>query len=63
MKIIKPGILPSKIIRFTCGNCGCIFEAEENEYELVSNQMEYLETKASYKCKCPTCGVRAFNYD
>lgn len=63
MKIIKQGILPSKIRRFTCGNCGCIFEAEENEYERITNQMEYMETKASYKCTCPTCNMRAFNYD
>ena len=63
MKIIKEGIIPSTTKKFICGNCGCVFEAEENEYEPITNQMEYLEIKASYKCKCPTCGMRAFNYD
>ncbi len=57
MKILREGVIPITTKRFECSNCGCIFEADENEYEMVSNQMEFLESNgASYKIICPTCG-------
>ena len=34
MKIIKKGKLP--IIRFTCEKCGCVFEANESEYDSIN---------------------------
>ena len=34
MKIIKKGELQT--IRFTCEKCGCVFEANESEYEDIS---------------------------
>ena len=34
MKIIKEGdyIIANRVIKFSCKNCGCIFEANKNEY-------------------------------
>ena len=52
MKIIKEGNLDKlkKIKRFECKECGCIFEAEKDEYKWDS---QYNETY--YYCKCPCC--------
>lgn len=51
MKIIKKGIIPIKARRFTCSNCGCIFECEEGEYEVHFDHFDDYCTAA-----CPTCG-------
>ena len=32
IKIIKPG-RPGEIKRFTCSRCGCVFEADRDDYE------------------------------
>ena len=32
IKIIKPG-KPGEIKRFTCSRCGCVFEADRDDYE------------------------------
>lgn len=60
MKIIYKGHIDKKPIVFRCPRCGSVFEANNNEYERITNQMEYMETKASYKCKCPTCNEWAY---
>ena len=54
MKIIKKGTIPKTTKRFTCSNCGCIFECNIDEYELHFSQRDgdWLETK------CPDCGAR-----
>ena len=63
MKIIKKGKIPKTTKRFTCSNCGCVFECEEGgcvfeceegEYSLYFSQRDgdWLETD------CPTCGTR-----
>lgn len=53
MKIIKKGKIPTTFIRFTCCNCGCVFECEKGEYacDLVRN---------CYEAKCPTCGKKVY---
>ena len=55
MKIIKEGDVSKtlRIKRFECKECGCIFEADKNEYETSS---DYRETV--YRIECPTCGNR-----
>lgn len=52
MKIIQDGNLDKlkEIVRFTCKRCGCVFEAEKNEYKTST---QYNETY--YICKCPFC--------
>lgn len=53
MKIIKEGD-PAKLItakRFECNKCGCVFEADKDEYK---SGMQYNETY--FYCKCPFCG-------
>ena len=50
MKIIKPGEIPKETIRFSCGYCGCIFEADKGEYEKGPTY------DPDYTCRCPTCG-------
>ena len=61
MEIIKHGKPKIKKVFFTCDDCGCEFAADDGEYTGITNQMEYLETKKSYKCKCPECGQTAYN--
>lgn len=53
MKIIKEGD-PSKNRypkRFICNQCGCVFEADNSEY----NQA-YDHGETSYLADCPACG-------
>ena len=57
MKIIKKGTKPKTTKRFTCSNCGCIFECDEGEYEKHFDQRDGGYSEAI----CPTCGVRVVN--
>lgn len=52
IKIIKPGKKPDAVKRFTCRHCGCVFEADEGDYELVFNL-----SNGNYvlKVDCPNC--------
>jgi len=54
MKIIKPGDMrkAKKVILFICDRCGCMFEADEDEYVLKTCQYQgdWMEIH------CPTCG-------
>ena len=57
MRIIKPGD-PSRLKetrRFTCQRCGCVFEADKEEY---NSGMQYNEIY--YKSQCPTCGTTVY---
>ena len=57
MKIIKEGDLNKlkRIKRFECKECGCIFEAEKDEYKEGS---QYNETY--YYCACPCCNQTVY---
>ncbi len=59
MKIIKQGKTKEELKailnatkRFECKTCGCIFEADWDEY---THSSQYNETY--YYCKCPNCRV------
>ena len=52
IKIIKPGKKP-ETFRFECPRCGCVFEADEDDYEVVS---ESLNGCYCYAADRPTCG-------
>jgi Zn finger protein HypA/HybF involved in hydrogenase expression len=61
MKIIKEGKTKEeleKILkntkRFECKTCGCIFEANDDEYEYED---DYIYSR--HYCKCPNCEQRA----
>lgn len=61
MKVIKQGKTKEELKaklkatkRFECKTCGCVFEADEDEYEF---EEDYIYS--SYYCKCPNCGQRA----
>lgn len=56
MKIIKKGREKDlkKTKRFTCRECGCVFEADKGEYQ---SGQQYNETY--FFCKCPFCGKEA----
>lgn len=54
MKIIKEGDL-NKVycpVRFECKACGCVFEANNTEYQYEFNQ---LENCGWCSIRCPTC--------
>ena len=53
-KIIKPGKKPETTKRFTCSHCGCVFEADEDDYEL---EFDSLNGCYCYVADCPTCGL------
>ena len=54
IKIIKPGKKPDTTKRFTCSHCGCVFEADVDDYEVV---YESLDGCYCYAADCPTCGL------
>lgn len=53
IKIIKPGKTkePKGTRRFTCIRCGCVFDADHGDYEIIDGQ--YNETV--YWAFCPNC--------
>ena len=57
MKIIKEGDLRKlkKIKYFECKKCGCIFEAEKDEYKCDSQYNEIY-----YCCACPYCNQMVY---
>lgn len=57
MKILKMGDIPAK--KFICYNCRCVFEADKNEFEHVS-ELEAQQGFHKYKCKCPFCGLNTY---
>jgi hypothetical protein len=61
MQIIKPGMNQKpEVMRFDCGNCGCIFIAEGEEFiKLETND----KTVAVYQCECPNCQKRIWTGD
>lgn len=48
MKIIEQGKKIDLSIRFICDMCGCVFEADRNEYEYNQREDEFFST-------CPNC--------
>lgn len=56
IKIIKPGKKP-ETFRFECPDCGCVFEADEDNYEAV---YESLDGCYCYAADCPTCGSKVY---
>ena len=52
IKIIKPGKKP-ETFRFECPHCGCVFAADEDNYEVVYESLD-----GCYCCAadCPNCG-------
>lgn len=52
IKIIKPGKKPETDKRYECQHCGCVFEADRDDYEV-----EYSLLDGYYfKIECPCCG-------
>ena len=58
MKIIKAGDpkKATKVKRFTCNICDCIFEADNTEYKYDGNQHDGM----CYIVTCPYCNTRIF---
>ena len=56
MKIIKHGVYDPKIRRFYCQSCGCIFDAEEDEYLREID----CRNETIYSCICPDCGLTSY---
>ena len=52
IKIIKPG-RPGGIKRFTCSRCGCVFEADEDDYE---KRRDDFRMELYVLAACPCCG-------
>lgn len=48
-----------KTKRFECEECGCIFEADKDEYKYCGSQREGDE----WYCICPTCGNKTYTTD
>lgn len=56
-KIIKHGEIPSTVRRFKCLHCGCIFEADRDEYESHFDRNEEF-----WSSSCPECNHVANSY-
>lgn len=67
MRIIIPGIAEMRYhperrpirLGFSCGACGCVFEAERNETTPVVLYGDYGRiVETAYTCGCPNCCAR-----
>ena len=56
IKIIKPGKKPDTTERFECPHCGCVFEADRDDYGLAGDA--YGDQWAYMTCK--TCGRKVY---
>ena len=56
IKIIKPGKKPDTTELFECSYCGCMFDADEDDYEF---EFDSLNGCYCYAADCPTCGLTA----
>jgi len=61
MKILIPGfkVKTKGINTFQCLTCGCVFEADKDDY--FELEMQY--NKIFYLCNCPMCGKPAVPVD
>lgn len=56
-KIIEHGKKPTTIKRFVCTTCGCVFEADADEYKYIFDRNEEF-----WSSLCPECGSTAYTY-
>ena len=58
MKIIQQGDLKrlDKTLRFTCNACGCVWDANANEYRHEWDGKDDMTV-----CYCPTCGKATYD--
>lgn len=68
MKIIKQGIpkeelkaILNKTKRFECRTCGCVFEADGDEYIHSTYIRTVQGNDPLYYCKCPNCNSYRVN--
>lgn len=57
MKIIKKGVIikNKKVKTFICPECGCIFEATEDEYQIKEEETYGGYIGTYYIINCPYC--------
>lgn len=53
IQIIRQGYLKSPVIRFVCRNCGCVFDANKDDYKLIATS-----GGLAYITDCPHCHKR-----
>ena len=56
MKIIKHGRSTNRDRRFYCQSCGCIFDAEYDEYSYEID----CRNETIYSSICPECGMTSY---
>lgn len=61
MRIIKFGVTDKKTKQFICNECGCVFEADKDEYRLA-DQMEAMHDGIEAVCICPYCKSKVPKY-
>lgn len=55
MKIIKPGVLPNRVLTGKCRNCKCEVEAHEKECKEIQSDNGGWGS-IYYQIECPTVG-------
>ena len=56
-RVIKSGKMKPTTITFKCSWCGCVFEADREDYTEHFDRNEHY-----YNSTCPTCGKTASVY-
>lgn len=56
MKIVKHGRSANRDRRFFCQSCGCIFDAEYDEYSYEID----CRNETIYSSICPECGTTSY---
>lgn len=56
IKIIKQGKIPDTMKRFECDYCGCVFEGEKEDYQIIF----CTDNTLAAAMNCPTCGAACY---
>lgn len=54
-RILKIGKNFNRVAIFQCHHCGCLFEANSEDYENI-----WLMGEAYHMSKCPCCGINVY---
>lgn len=50
-RVLKEGKITKNVRKFKCPDCGCVFEADEDDYTMTMN----LRNDFCLESECPTC--------
>lgn len=57
-RVLKEGKISKNVRKFRCPNCGCVFEADEDDYATIRNARD--DFCSFVESECPTCHKKVY---